>query len=452
VFVSTLTNKFLSGNARTVRAKKNIVISFALKFIQIGTGFLIVPLALDYLDPTRYGIWLTLSSIVSWFSLFDVGLGNGLRNRLSEALARGEDELARNYTSTAYFSVFLIAAAAFAVFLVANHFVDWASILNTKDVSNHELSLLATWVFGLFFLRLVFQLLNSIIYAIQQPALIDLIATSGRLAGLLGIYLLVRTTKSSLLYLGVTNSVIPVAVLFVGTIVMFSSTFKKYLPCMSYFRFNYLKDILGLGGKFFLIQVSGVILYTTDNIIIAQLFSPAEVTPYQIANRYFGMVLMGFMIVVTPFWSAITEAFIKKEFAWIRRSVRRLVEIWGLTVLLLAIMLALSSRVYIMWIGDRVIIPFTLSLVWSVFIAIQSLNAIFVHFVNGTGKIKLQMILALVSAAVNIPLSILLAKYLNFGVAGVISATIVTQAVLLLLTYLQYRKIVSGKAVGIWAG
>ena len=144
-------NKFFTGNVRTVKVKKNIAFSFVLRTIQIFTGFLIVPLALNYLDTTRYGIWLALSSVIGWFGLSDLGLGYGLRNKLSESLAKDNYQLARNYVSTAYFSLLIIAGFAFLLFFLINHYLNWSSILNTKDVSNNELSLLAIYAFGFFF-------------------------------------------------------------------------------------------------------------------------------------------------------------------------------------------------------------------------------------------------------------------------------------------------------------
>ena len=38
----------------------------------------IVPLALDYLGPERYGIWLTLSSFLALLGFMDLGLGNAV--------------------------------------------------------------------------------------------------------------------------------------------------------------------------------------------------------------------------------------------------------------------------------------------------------------------------------------------------------------------------------------
>ena len=77
-----------SGHDRSIRAKKNVFISLGIRFIDILTGLILVPVSLNYLDPQRYGIWLTIESIVGWFILFDIGLGNGLKDKFAEAVRR----------------------------------------------------------------------------------------------------------------------------------------------------------------------------------------------------------------------------------------------------------------------------------------------------------------------------------------------------------------------------
>lgn len=441
---------FTKGQARTAKVKKNIAVSFVFKAINIISGILIVPLAIDYLDATRYGIWLTLSSVVMWFGFFDVGLGHGLRNKFAEALARGDQKLAAKYVSTAYAVLGCISISFFIVFFIVNNFLNWAVLLNTRDVPGAELSSLALLVFGFFALRFVLQLINSVLFADQKPALKDIIETTGKVINLVIIYILIHTTKDSLLYLGISYSAAPVLVLVLSSTFLYTSTYRSYAPRIKYVDFSLLKDIVGLGWKFFIIQISAVVLYTTDNMIITQLFSPKEVTPYQIAHRYFGLVLMFFMVIVTPFWSAITEAYIKKEYTWIKKSINKLVQIWTFVVIVIILMLTISQWVYKLWIGDKVYIPFFLSAAWAFFILIQTLNTIFVHFINGTGKIKLQMILAIIMAVVNIPLSIFLARFVGLGVVGVIGATITTQIIALYFVILQYNKLIANRAHGIW--
>src|SRR5208283_1390777 len=113
-------SSYLSGHVRTIRIKKNILALLVFKGISIVTGFLMFPMTLHYLNPTNYGIWLTLSSIIGWFTFFDIGLGNGLRNKFAEAMARNDVELARIYVSTTYAFLSMIIGTVFIVFLVVN--------------------------------------------------------------------------------------------------------------------------------------------------------------------------------------------------------------------------------------------------------------------------------------------------------------------------------------------
>ena len=90
------------GHGRSVKEKKNIIATFIFKGCSIAISLVLVPITINYINPTQYGIWLTLSSIVGWLAFFDIGFGNGLRNRFAEAIAKGEHELARIYLSTTY--------------------------------------------------------------------------------------------------------------------------------------------------------------------------------------------------------------------------------------------------------------------------------------------------------------------------------------------------------------
>ena len=89
------------GHERSVRARKNILLAVLFKGVGVLIGFAYFPITLAYLSPAKFGIFLTLTSVIDWFGQLDVGIGNGLRNRLGEAIADGEDEKARGYVSTA---------------------------------------------------------------------------------------------------------------------------------------------------------------------------------------------------------------------------------------------------------------------------------------------------------------------------------------------------------------
>ena len=113
-----LFRKLFTGNPRSVKANKNILASFLIKGSSIIVGFLMVRVTLDYLDQTKYGIWLTMSSFLTWFSFFEIGLGSGLRNKLAEALAKKDYVLGKVYVSTTYAILVLVISIVAIIFFV----------------------------------------------------------------------------------------------------------------------------------------------------------------------------------------------------------------------------------------------------------------------------------------------------------------------------------------------
>ena len=129
----------MSSSSRSKEAVRNIAISFSAKAISILSNLLVVPLTIHYVNPTRYGIWLTISSIIGWIAFFDLGLGNGFRNKFSEARAKGDMPLARKYLSTTYFTLGAIIGVLYIVIFVVNQFINWPSLLHIDSAYYNEL-------------------------------------------------------------------------------------------------------------------------------------------------------------------------------------------------------------------------------------------------------------------------------------------------------------------------
>lgn len=449
--IKTYINRIFSqDHERSIRAKKNILASSVIKGLSIVIGLILVPLTINYLNPTKYGIWITLISIIGWFGFFDIGLGHGLRNRFAEALATGKNELARVYVSTTYAILSLIISGVLVLFYAINQFLNWNLILNVEvGISlQTELSLLAVVVFTFFCLSFVFKLITTILTADQQPAKASFFDLLGKIIALLLIFILTKTTNGSLLYLGIVMSSAPVLVLLLSSIWFFNGKYSAYSPSFKFVDFSKAKDLLSLGVKFFVIQIAAALLYHTNNIIIAQLFGPAEVTPYNVAFKYFSVLMMGFSIVITPFWSAFTEAWAKKEISWIKKSMHKLFQFWGLLVIIGIIMLVFSSWIYRVWIGDKVTISYTMSALVATWVLLIAWNGIYSQFLNGLGKIKLQLYLGISSALLNVPLAIFLG--LRMGIEGVLIANVILGIICAWIYPVQYKKLINNTAKGIW--
>lgn len=439
---------FTKGHKRSITAKKNIVASFAIKGVSIAISLVMVPITIHYVNPTQYGIWLTLSSIIGWFSFFDIGFGNGLRNKFTESIAKGEHEKARIYVSTTYAILSIIISVVLLLFFCINPFLNWSRILNSPPEMAGELGVLALIVFVFFCLQFVLQLIITVMTANQQPAKASLLFFFGNLVSLLVIFILTKTTAGNLVYLGTVFSITPVAVIIVSSIWYYSHEYKRYAPSFKYVKFKYSYDLMSLGLKFFIIQIASVIFYQTSNVIIAQLFGPIQVTPYNIAFKYFSVIPMFFGIMLTPFWSAFTEAWSKNDLVWIRSIMRRLKRIWVVLVVIAFVMLVIANHTYEVWVGKDIIVPLSMSTAIFFYVIINAWNGIFSNFLNGIGKIRLQLYIAVIGSSINIPLAIVLGKAL--GIYGVVLATVIVSLMSAIILPIQYNKIICNTAQGTW--
>lgn len=427
------------------------MLSFIYKGGSIIIGFLLVPLTIKYLNTENYGIWLTLSSFVGWFSFFDIGLGNGLRNKFAEAKAKGDMSLAKGYVSTAYFTISLVSFVLILIFSSLIFFIDWSKVFNTSSSLKEDLSLLMPIIFGFFCIQLVAQLITTIYTADQKHSVQGKINFYVQAFSLLLIWIMTQTNKSSLLIFGAIFSIFPVIILIGLNFFAFNTKYKIFKPSFQYWKREYLKDIFGLGFNFFLVQMSGIILYSTDNFIISKLFSPADVVPFNIAFKYTSIPIMIFTIIAAPFWSSITDAYYKSDYDWIKKSIKNLLGFSLIFSFITILMILFSSYIYNFWIGPEVKIPLMLSVFTGVFTILTLLLQPFIFFINGIGKLKVQLITAFFSALLNIPLSVFLAKNENLGISGVVLATILCFIPGVILGPIQYYKIINKKDLGLWS-
>ena len=438
------------NSSRSEKAKKNIVLLFILQVFNFFSLMAIVPVTLNYLGKTEYGIWLTLASILSWLINLDFGLGNGLRNKLAEALALKDIKLARIYVSTAYavFSVGILSA--FVIYFAIHRLLNWANLLQAPTEYTLLLNTLVLYVIILFLVQFLLKLITSVINADQRPALNGGLSLITNSLTLLIVYFLSIYSEPSLTIFALVSSGIPVFVFLIASLFLFGGHFRNISPSFKYINLKYSSSLVKLGMQFFVIQISSLIVFTTGNIIIAQLYGPQPVVTYNVAFKYFYMVPLVFNVALAPFWSAFTEAYVKQEFDWIKTSIRKLIYIWGILSVIAIVMVIASDFIYKIWVGPQVKVPFILSVASGIFVIIANWNNIFSYFINGVGKVRLQLYYAIFVAVLNIPLSVFLAKYVGLGITGVMIATNICLIFASFLFPFQYYKLINNKAKGIW--
>ncbi|QQQ28046.1 lipopolysaccharide biosynthesis protein [Chryseobacterium indoltheticum] len=442
-------NIFKSNDFRTQIAKKNVVLLFVNKIIAVIISFQLIPATIGFVDSSQYGIWIAISSIVTWMVYFDFGLTHGFRNNFAKAKAKGDIDLAKGYLSTSYVVLACIFLFIMLVCLLINHYISWSVILNVDNSLNNILYKVFNLLIIFFSLQMIFNLLVTFLLANQKPAFSASIVTIGQLLSLVAIYTMSFFAKGSLVNLAYALVGIPVVSLVIISFVLFKTIFKDYAPSIKKVNFSLTKDIIGLGSKFFIIQLSMLFVFQFANFIIIRIMGAEAVTTYTIVYRYFSIIYIGMGIIFLPFWSAFTDAFTKREFSWMNETYQKLSKIWIFTIPICVVLFVFSSFVYKHWLAKNLEIDYKLSLAMGISMIILSRANLYMFCLNGIGKIYIQMLVYVIFALISAPLMFYLT--IIWGYYGVILVTSLVYFCQAVVGHIQLNKILKNSDDGIWS-
>lgn len=448
--ITIIRNKFLSGHERSVKAKKNMIALLLLKGYSMVVNLALVPLTLKLLDDYKYGVWITLFNVISWISIFDIGIGNGLRNKFAESIANNRINDAKEYVSTSYFMMFGISFILILIFIIPWLFIDWGKVFNVQSQLNHEVFMLVGISFFLVCLSFGLKLIGTLLTANHQPALSALLGSITNTVILLIFIVWKNSFKENLIGIGTIYTAVPLIVFILSSLILFNGMFFNVKPNIHYFNIVKVRSLLSLGLQFFIIQIAVIVIFTTDSMIISHTLSPKDVTSYNIVLRYFSVVSIVVGIIMTPFWSAYTEAAAKMDFDWIKGIVVKQIKSIIIVIILVIILLFNAKIIIPLWLNNNILISNSLIIGMSIYTIISVWNNIFAFLLNGLSKPFLSSLISVFAAIINIPVSIFFIKSLSLGNSGVIWGTILSLSFGVFLGPLQVFKILNNRAKGIW--
>ena len=440
------------SNSRNKLLAKNVMLTSLFQFGSVFISLVLLPISLSILPVEVYGIWLTISSVLLWLGYLDLGLGSGLKNKLSEALAKSDHNKAKKLISTAYFTIGLIMSIVVALFFFFSKNINYVEIFGNPDssvISPEMLFRTVNIVAYVFILRFVFQLINPIMDAIQKLFWTKIVFFIGQLLVLVSLILIKLLVKPNILILGLVFSISPVVCLLVGSVFFFVK--HKYLrPSIFYVDVSLVKEIYSIGFKFLLIQINMLILFQSSNFIIINYIGSSEVVKYNVAFNLFSMMNIAFSTIAAPYWAAYSNAWYQRDIDWIKSAQKKLFYIWILIVSISFVVLLLSDIIYKIWIGDKVAIPFSLSFSVFIYMALFTFGLIYNTFVNSTGKVLLQTISLTTLTMLYIPMVIALINNLKLGLNAIPVALCIVSLYTVIIAPLQSKRILSGLAKGVF--
>ena len=250
-YLSNIIIKISKGKGRTTQVLKNVALSSILKLISLVISFVMVPISLSYLSKAGYGLWAALSSILAWFFIFDIGIGNGLRNKITELKATGKTGDIKFYVSTAYFIFTIMAVVVILIFIIVNQFVNWSVVLNAPKSMSNELQTTVVIVFLSLSIIFVARLINTILIADLKSGISDSFHVISSVITLIGIIILTKTTKPSLVNFAFLYTGSNLLVTLSASLILFRTKYKFYAPKFQFIKLKFAKSLISVGFMFF---------------------------------------------------------------------------------------------------------------------------------------------------------------------------------------------------------
>ena len=397
-----------------------------------------VPLIVHHFGSERYALWATITSTVTLLVFADFGIGSGLLNAISESHGTGDRESAVSYVSTGFFVLLAVALIGAIAFYVGYPFIPWRRVFNLNSpIAIREAGPAAAVFVVCFLAQLPLGVVQRVQLGYQEGFITQIWATAGNMLGLLGLLWVIHV-RAGLPWPILAIAGAPALTGLMNTVIHFAIQRPWPRPRLDRVARKTAGHILELGFLFFVLQVTGTIGYQTDNLILAQILSPASVTTYAVTNRLFMIVPSILFLIMVPLWPAYGEAAARGDVHWIKKTLgRSLLVALSLTIPTNLVLLAFTRPIIRLWVGPQ-IVPSMLLLVslatWT--IISNGVSVPVAMFCNGVGFIRVQAICSVFMAVSNVLLSIYLTR--RIGISGVVFGSIASQLIFIGIPFSIY--------------
>ncbi|MCT7942948.1 oligosaccharide flippase family protein [Shewanella holmiensis] len=396
---------------------KNISFSLFYKILTMVLSLIIVPLLINTLGTENYGVWVALTSLIAWISLFDFGLGYALKNTVTTSIANNKLHLAKAEALQVLKLTCILSVLLLIVFFCSISFI---SVLKL----NLGASLM---IFVPFILLFPLKAGNAILQGARLIALESGFSFIGPL------FFFIFSTLFVLF--GFCFDVFTAAVLF--TISYVASIICIWLKAckvvnISLFDFRELMlakldfSRISVGVKFFVLQVASLVLYSVGTILVYDQLGPQEAAHYDVVSKIFVLGLSLFNMVIAAFWPEITNYFSRSDFNGIKTLYLRMIFLSLIFSLGSFFVAYFAPEIVSAWTIGKINISKEQAIFFGALVSIQSFAYSGAVVLNALEKMNVQLVLTSISVFLMMPLSMLFFSN-NYGISSVpLAAAILT--------------------------
>ena len=334
---------------------RNTVMSFGLKGVALLIGLFTIPVYSSYFsNDSTYGIWLTFLSIITWVMTFDLGFGNGMKNKLIDCLSKNDYERGKRIVSSTYVSSMIIGSIILSIGLLVINSLNLIKVFNfdTSTISPFFVRISFCITFSTIALEFILKNICHVFQAHQKHFLSNLLPLIANVSLLLfALFAKFNTPSEKILALSIAYCVITILPYLLSSVIAFAGPLKRISPSFKYASFATSKSVISLGLLFFLVQIALLFLNSIDQILISSLFSSESVVFYTKYSKFFTVIVSVSNIFNGIIWTSLCKSVADKNYRQLINRVRTLL-LFDVAVSFLCVIIAIFMQPLLdVWLG-----------------------------------------------------------------------------------------------------
>jgi O-antigen/teichoic acid export membrane protein len=422
---------------RLRRVALTALVSALAQAVSVLTMLISIPLTLNYLGAERYGLWVSISSLITLLGFADLGMGNGLLNAIAEANGRNDPRAAKSYVSSAFYMLLGVALLFGIMWVMLYDRIPWHWLFNviTPQAIAETGPALAIFVWCML-INLPMSLVQKIHEGYQEGYINGLWRVAGSLLGLVSVLFMI-SLQAGLPLLVLAMAASPILVLFLNALFLFFRERPSLLPRVQLFNKTAFLRIFKNGSLFFVLQLAVAVGFQSDNLVIAHYLGANQVPQYAVPMKLFMLIPSMLNFVIAPLWPAYGEAIARRDLTWVRRIFKRSLFLsFGVSLLPSLFLVVFGGRIIEFWVGSEVEADFLLLAGFGLWVILLSLSGPIAMFLNGANVINFQIVCAILMAVMNLVSSIFLVQ--RIGVSGPVYGSVIAWSAFSLLPAIIY--------------
>lgn len=422
---------------RNRRAAWSTLAALGARVVAMAVSLITIPIALGYLGPEQYGLWITISAVTAMLAFADFGLGNGLMNFIADAHGRDDRAEAQRAVSSALLMLMAVAGLGVAAFLLVFGTIPWADLTNvSSEAARADAGPTVAVFFLCFAASLPLSVVQRVQYGYQEGFEVSIWAALGSLMGLVGVVIAIQL-GASLPWLVLALAGGPLVATAINAMVVFTRRHPDLRPRLKLATGGVAARLIRVGLLFFVLQVAVALAFQSDIVVAARILGPEAAAEFSVVQRLFFVVPTVLSMALLPLWPAYGEAISRGDLPWLRRTLVRTTAISAaLAAVSSSVLLVFGDAVLRLWLGPVFDPPFMLLLGMALWAVVSTAFTSIAMLLNGATAIRFQAGAAIVMAGVSISASVALGS--RFGVSGIIWGTLLAYLACTALPTLWY--------------